>query len=114
MIALFKLIPLKDWLYVAAILTVIVGLTSYTVHERRVGAAHEVAALKASSDKLNAAADAKIAALTKEHAATVAQVESKLDAQLQSALTQHDADLKRLRDFDAYRRVGCIETKLPS
>ncbi len=50
--ALLALIPGKDLVYCAILLAVIAGFGAYTVHERHLGAAHEVAALKASSDKL--------------------------------------------------------------
>jgi hypothetical protein len=49
---LLALIPAKDWLYGAVIVALLAGFGWYTVHERNLGAAHEVAALKTSSDKL--------------------------------------------------------------
>jgi len=52
--ALIALIPGKDWLYGGIIVVLLAGFGWYTVHERHAGAAHEVAALKASSDKLQA------------------------------------------------------------
>jgi len=77
--ALLALIPSKDWLYVAAISALLIGFGAYTIHERRAGAAHEAAALKASSlilekqtaDKtaeLKAKADMAERAYDKEHA----------------------------------------------
>ena len=50
--ALLALIPSKDLVYCAILLAVIAGFGAYTVHERHLGAAHETAALKVSSDKL--------------------------------------------------------------
>ena len=50
--ALLALIPSKDLVYCAILLAVIAGFGAYTIHERHIGAAHETAALKASSDKL--------------------------------------------------------------
>jgi hypothetical protein len=52
--ALLALIPGKDWLYGGIIVALLAGFGWFTVHERHAGAAHEVAALKASSDKLQA------------------------------------------------------------
>jgi hypothetical protein len=46
------LIPVKDWIYAGIIAALLAGFGWYTVHERNLGAAHEVAALKTSSDKL--------------------------------------------------------------
>jgi len=60
---LLALIPSRDWFYGAAIL----GLLIFGVYERQhlinEGAAHEVAALKASSDKLKAETAVKTADL---------------------------------------------------
>lgn len=60
---MLSLIPLKDWIYVTVIGALIFGFGAYTVHERHIGAAHEVAALKASSDKLQADTDRQTADL---------------------------------------------------
>ena len=46
------MIPSTDLVYCAILLAVIAGFGAYTVHERHLGAAHETAALKVSSDKL--------------------------------------------------------------
>ena len=50
--ALLALIPGKDLAYGSAIIALLIGFGWYTIHERNLGAAHEIAALKASSDKL--------------------------------------------------------------
>jgi hypothetical protein len=52
--ALLAMIPGKDLLYGAILVVLLAGFGWYTVHERNLGAAHEVAALKSSSDKLQA------------------------------------------------------------
>jgi len=60
MLALLKLIPIKDYLY-AAVIALLVGLfLSYTVHERHVGAAKveaKNAALQAAATALNKASE---------------------------------------------------------
>ncbi len=61
--ALLALIPSKDLVYCAILLAVIAGFGAYTIHERHIGAAHETAALKASSAKLQAETDKKTADL---------------------------------------------------
>jgi hypothetical protein len=70
--ALLALIPFKDWVYGGIILSLLIGFGVYTVHERNLGAAHEVAALKASSDKLTKETAAQTAAL-KAQATTAEQ-----------------------------------------
>lgn len=46
-LALFKLIPLKDWFYIGCILAITIGFASYTIHERHLGAAKEDAKITA-------------------------------------------------------------------
>jgi hypothetical protein len=96
-------VPLRDYIYAAAIIILLIAFGWYTVHERDVGQAKEIAALRASSDKLLANANKTIATLTAQHAAEVAQVKENLNAQIQAANAQHDSDLQRLRAYDAYR-----------
>jgi hypothetical protein len=102
--ALLALIPIKDWFYGA----IIVGLLLFGWHEvehlKAEGAAHEVAALKVSSDKLVAQEAAHVALVAKNYAAAAAATTETLNAQIQTASTQHAADLKRVQDFADYRR----------
>lgn len=82
---MLSLIPLKDWIYVTVIGALIVSFGAWTIHERHVGAAHEIAALKASSDKLE-----------QETAKQTAELKAKADMAEQSyakeilALTNRD------------------------
>ena len=57
--ALLALIPSKDWFYGA----LIIALIAVLVYERHEGKVHELAALKASSEKLQAQTAAKTAEL---------------------------------------------------
>jgi len=98
------LIPGKDQFYGAVIVALLVGFGWYTHHERALGAAHEVAALKISSDKLEKAAAKQVTQTAADYAATLSTVKENLDAQLQTASTQHESDALRLRDYDTYRR----------
>ncbi len=51
--AILSMIPGKDLAsYGAIIVALLAAFGTYTIHERHIGAAHETAALKASSDKL--------------------------------------------------------------
>lgn len=100
---LLSLIPIKDWFYGA----VIVGLILFGWHEvnhlKAEGAAHEVAALKVSSDALVAQEAAHVALVAKTYAASAAATTETLNAQLQTADAQHASDAERLRQFSAYR-----------
>lgn len=100
---MLALIPLKDWIYLGVIVALLAAFGGYTVHERRAGAAHEITALQKSSAKLTADADKKIATLTAAHAATLKKVLDDHDTQIAADTSQHNADLARLRDADAYR-----------
>jgi hypothetical protein len=110
-LALLKLIPLKDWLYIAAIVAIISLFVGYTMHERHVGAVHELAAVTKAGAKAEAAVEAKIKTLTDQHAATVADIEDKYEGLLKDADNQHGSDLQRLRDADTYRKTHSL---LPS
>jgi hypothetical protein len=68
-LAFLKLIPLKDYLWAAAV-AALLSYHFYTVHEAKVHAsAHELAVLKDSSDKLVKANEEKLAAITQQHTA---------------------------------------------
>lgn len=58
---MLSLIPFRDWCYLGAIVALLIGFGVYTKHERNIGAAHEVAALKESSDKLQKDTDRQTA-----------------------------------------------------
>ncbi len=105
MTALLKLVPLKDWVYLSLILVLMGGFVSYTIHERHLGAAHEIAALKKSSDELQAKAAAHVAAVAKSYSTASTSNLETLNAQLKIASAQHDSDAQRLREYDAYRRA---------
>jgi hypothetical protein len=101
--ALLALVPIKDWVYLSLILALIGGFVSYTIHERHLGAAHEVAALKKSSNTLQAAAVKHNAEIAKAYAASSSKIVGDLNAQLKTASDQHDSDAQRLREYDTYR-----------
>ena len=98
------LLPIRDWLYVGAIVSLLIAFGIYTHHERSVGAAREVAAYTAASQKAEAAAEKRITTLNTQHAAEVAAVEEKLSEanKANDALAARDA--QRLREFAAYRQ----------
>lgn len=99
------LIPTKDWIYLSLIIAVLIGFGSYTIHERHVGAAKEVAALEKSSKKLQDAAVKKVAALTTEHATQVATIIGVIDNERKANAAKSASDAERLREYDAYRRA---------
>lgn len=102
--ALLKLVPLKDWVYLSLILALLGGFGAYTIHERHLGAAHEITVLKKSSDELQAKAAAHVIQVAKAYSTASTANEEKLNAQLKAASDQHDSDAQRLREYDAYRR----------
>lgn len=63
MLALLKMVSIKDWLYAGLIVALLGGFGWYTIHERSIGEAHEIAALKISSDKILKDTAAQTAAL---------------------------------------------------
>ena len=101
---LLALIPIKDWFYGA----LIVGLILFGIHEvnhlKAEGAAHEVAALKVSSDKLIAQEAAHVAQVAKAYAASAAKTTETLDEQTQATAAAQSDAAQRLSDFNAYRR----------
>lgn len=104
MSALLALIPGKDLLYGGLIVALLIGFGVFVHHERALGAAHEVATLQASSAKLNAAADAKVAALTAAHNQENEENATVREAQLRAGVAL-SAQLGSVRNsFDAYRR----------
>lgn len=98
------LIPTKDYIYAAIIVALLAGFGWYTIHERHIGAAKEVAALKVSSDELNRKADAKIVKLNTEHATQVATIIGVIDNERKANVSAAASDADRLREYDAYRR----------
>lgn len=107
-LALLKLIPLKDWVYVAAIVAIVSVFTWYTVHERHVGATHELAAVTKAGHKAEDAAEQRIKTLTDQHAIDVAKVEENYENLLKTADDQRVSDLQRLRNADAYRKTHSV------
>lgn len=102
---MLSLIPIKDWIYLGAILALLAGFGVFVHHERTVGAAHEIAALQQSSQKLQAAADAKVAQLTAQHTADITANKVVYETQLTALSSQRASDAQRLREYDAYRRA---------
>lgn len=98
------LAPIRDYIYLALFL-ILVGFGVYEhfhlIHE---GATHELSTLQKSSDKLNAAADAKIINLNVAHAADLKAIKEKADAQAKIDSASLAGDAERLREYDAYRR----------
>lgn len=67
MLALLKLVPLKDWLYLSLIVALLGGFASYTIHERHVGEAKiEAAEAKAVTKANDVVAKDDAAAATTE------------------------------------------------
>src|ERR1700675_4685145 len=102
--AILSLIPIKDWIY-GAIIAGLIAFGFYEVHHLKAeGAAHEVAALKESSDKLIAQETAHVALVAKTYAAQAAKTTETLDEQTQATAAAQSDAAQRLRNYDAYRR----------
>ena len=100
------LFGLKDYLYGAALLILVAGFGWYTVHERDLGKARELAILQESSQKLQAAADAHVAALVAQHDHEVASLKGTYENQRIIDSAQRISDAQRLHNYDAYRSAG--------
>lgn len=87
----------------------IAGMWFAWVHHGSVRYRAGIAAQQAADTKafaaLEAAANARIANLTAQYNAASQQLQEKADAQVQADAAQHSADLKRLREYDAYRKA---------
>lgn len=111
MLALLSLIPTKDFIYGSAIVALLAIFGAYTLHERRLGAAHEAAAVATASAKTQAAADAKIKALEDEYTAQLDIIVEKQSADIQAAADNSASLAARLRYYEANH---CTHTVLPS
>lgn len=102
MTALLKLIPLKDWIYLAILILLGCGFWYYTVHERKIGAAHEIAAVTKASDATKRQAQATIDTNAAQYAANLKASQEKRDADVNAAAA-HAADLgERLRYYETH------------
>src|SRR5512146_1559745 len=63
-LALLKLVPLKDWLYIGAGLVLTVGLLSYNHHERAIGRQQSAAEIATYQNQLSLAQAANASAGT--------------------------------------------------
>jgi hypothetical protein len=91
---LASLIPIKDYLWAGLVVALLISFGVYTVHERHAGAAHELAALKASTDKLKAETAKQTAALQAK--ATMAEQAYEKE-QLQNANYQRTNPIQPVR-----------------
>lgn len=98
------LLPIKDWIYLGVLAGLLIAFGVYTHHERAIGAQHELTVVTAASNKAKAEAQKTIDAINSKHEADIAAIESSYANSLKAAATQHDSDLKRLRDYEARNR----------
>lgn len=111
---LAKLVPIRDWIYLGIFVAMVAGFFYYR-HSLIVEGEHtEAAAVQVASNKAIAAANIQIAQLTKDHENAVAKIQVATTAQLQAVAVQHDSDLERLREYDAYRRAHPAVQSVPS
>lgn len=114
MLALFKLVPLKDWAIAAALVALTVF---YNVHVHDLEVAYSAkrvaavnAAYKKGSDEAIAAAKVKMAQQDKQYADDSAQVEENYEKLIQSNDAAHAADAQRLRQraVDSEQRANAL------
>ena len=105
---ILKLVPFRDYAYAAAFAALVIW---YNVHVHNLEVAYAAqkvnavtTAVAAATKKDLADAAAKIAALTKQHAQDVAQVEATYENQIKQNTADHTADLDRLRKLAAKNR----------
>lgn len=101
---MFATLEAKVIAAVALLLIAVCGFAAYTFYERHKGATVELAKMKSSSDALLAAANAKIATLTADHAKQVAAIIGVIDNERKANAVSSASDAERLREYDAYRR----------
>lgn len=100
-----KFLPYRDILY-GVIAAAAVAFWFYHNHvEQAKGAARVQAAVTLATARAQQAAQARIAALTRENAATQRQVESTYEKALVVATHQRAADVRRLRQYEIYRQT---------
>lgn len=99
LLALLKLVPLKDWLYVFAISALLVSFAWYTHHERQIGASKLQAAVTQESAKAEANNTKRLKDLTDQHSNDVAVIEENYETILKDSDAQHISDLDRLRKY---------------
>lgn len=100
LLALFKLIPLKDYLYGALVSALLIAFGVYTHHERTVGAAHTIAAVEAESNRQKQVTAAAVKATATQYTAQISQVKSVYETQITAAASQHDSDAVKLRNYE--------------
>lgn len=104
--AILKLVPLKDWIYLAIIVVAGLAFWGYSVHERKVGAAHEVEAVTKASDRTKADAQKVLDAKTDDYKLKLKASQEKRDEDVNAAAA-HAADLgDRLRHYEALNRAN--------
>lgn len=113
MLALLKLIPLKDFVYLGVILAILGAALYERNHLINEGEAKEVVAVTKAGQKAEAAAETTIKTLTDQHATAVATIEDNYEGMLKDADAQHTADTDRLRNFDAYRKTHPVLASAP-
>lgn len=101
---MLNFLPIREWIYLAAIMALAAGFGIFVHHERTIGAQHELTVVTAASNKAKAEAQKTIDAINSQHEADITAIESSYANSLKAAAYQHDSDLKRLRDYEARNR----------
>ena len=95
------LIPARVWAEIGGAIALLLLFAAYTVHERHLGAQHELVAVQAASDKTKAETQETIDQLDKEYKIALATIQEKQDEQLKAAATNADDLTRRLRNYQA-------------
>jgi|GEM_PF-6674079 len=101
--ALLAMLSVRDYVLGAIIALLISGGVYEYHHLIDVGEARKLQQIKETSDKAEAAADAKVAAPTAQHANELTALKETYEKQHANDLAQSASDAERLREYDAYR-----------
>jgi hypothetical protein len=108
---LSKLIPFRDYVYAAIAIAAIVVYNVHVDKLEHAAVAHERAAVAAESQKVEASAQARLAAQTKDYTDREAVTEANYEHTIQADDAAHAADIARLRQLASQGSGGAA---LPS
>ncbi len=103
---------LKDAIYGGLIIALLAGFGWYTYHERAIGAAHQLAAVKRASLKAEKAANEKIAKQTAQYTVQKNKVVISYEQKLNLARAQHSSDRTKLERLLNSNARSCSSNEL--
>ncbi|HXI67301.1 MAG TPA: hypothetical protein VNH41_05135 [Steroidobacteraceae bacterium] len=95
------LIPARVWAELGGAIALLLLFAGYTVHERRLGAQHELQAVMDASANTEAKARASIDAIAKQYQTALQQTQESYNAQIAQGNAVADDLTQRLRHYQA-------------